>query len=103
MNNQEKIRGLLGIAQRARQLVTGEDLVIKALRNQQIKFVFLSNDAGSAIAKKMQDQCHFYHVPIYTGFSKAELSQAIGQTRTVIGVTQSGFAKRFTQLTNNQK
>ena len=96
MNNEMKILGLLGLAQRARQLVTGEDLVIRSLRSQQIKFIFLSSDAGKAVAK-------YYGVPMCAEFSKQKLSQAIGQPRTVIGVTQTGFVKRFIQLTNNQK
>ncbi|HIX36097.1 MAG TPA: ribosomal L7Ae/L30e/S12e/Gadd45 family protein [Candidatus Limosilactobacillus merdigallinarum] len=103
MNNEMKILGLLGLAQRARQLVTGEDLVIRSLRSQQIKFIFLSSDAGKAVAKKIHDQCQYYGVPMCAEFSKQKLSQAIGQPRTVIGVTQTGFAKRFIQLTNNQK
>ncbi|KRN58763.1 L7Ae/L30e/S12e/Gadd45 family ribosomal protein [Limosilactobacillus secaliphilus] len=102
MNNETKILNLLGLAQRARQLVTGEDMVIKALRQQKIKFVFLSNDSGKAVAKKMKDQCLYYHVPLYVGFDKEQLSQAIGRSRTVIGVTQAGFAKRFKELTSNE-
>lgn len=102
MNNQAKILGLLGLAQRANQLVTGEDMLIRALRSQQVKFVFLSNDAGKAVTKKIHDQCSFYQVPLDVEFDKKQLSSAIGRSRTVIGVTQAGFAKRFKQLSNNK-
>lgn len=103
MNNEAKILGLLGLAQRARQLVTGEDMLIKAIRNHSIKFVFLSSDAGMSTAKKIHDQCNYYHVPLYADLTKAQLSGAIGRPRTAVGVTQAGFAKRFIQLTNKQK
>lgn len=43
---------LLGLANRARKVVSGEDLVIKEIRNARAKLVLLTEDASSNTAKK---------------------------------------------------
>ncbi|HJA73656.1 MAG TPA: ribosomal L7Ae/L30e/S12e/Gadd45 family protein [Candidatus Limosilactobacillus faecipullorum] len=98
MNNQQRILNLLGLARRASQLTTGEGAVIKSLRAQQIKLIFLASDAGNATKKKVTDKATFYQVPVCQQFSQRELSIAIGQKRTVIGIKQVGFANQFQKL-----
>ncbi|MDE7525534.1 ribosomal L7Ae/L30e/S12e/Gadd45 family protein, partial [Streptococcus agalactiae] len=53
MNNSEKVLNLIGLAQRAGRLITGEELVIKAIQNQQVSLIFLANDAGPNLTKKV--------------------------------------------------
>lgn len=98
-SSNQQILNLLGIAQRARQLTSGEGIVLKNIQTNKAKFVFLAKDAGAASAKKFIDKCNFYHVPYDQRFTKAQLSQATGQARTVFGVMQSGFARKFEELT----
>ena len=43
---------LLGLAQRAGKLISGEELVIKVTRKKKAKLVFLANDAASNLTKK---------------------------------------------------
>ncbi len=43
---------LLGLANRARKVVSGEDLVIKEIRNARAKLVLLTEDASANTAKK---------------------------------------------------
>lgn len=54
---------LLGLANRARKVVSGEDLVIKEIRNARAKLVLLTEDASSNTAKKVTDKCNYYKVP----------------------------------------
>ncbi|HEN0238972.1 TPA: ribosomal L7Ae/L30e/S12e/Gadd45 family protein, partial [Streptococcus agalactiae] len=56
MNNSEKVLNLIGLAQRAGRLITGEELVIKAIQNQQVSLIFLANDAGPNLTKKVTDK-----------------------------------------------
>lgn len=98
-SNKQKILNLLGMARRARQLTGGEGIVLKNIQTQKAKFVFLASDAGRASTKKFTDKCSFYHVPLNQQFTKGQLSQATGQARTVFGVMQSGFARKFEELT----
>lgn len=98
INNEQKILNLLGITRRAGQLQSGEEIVLNKIQTQKAKFVFLASDAGKASSKKISDKCKFYKVPFSTLFTKSQLSQATGQSRTVFCVMQSGFARKFEEL-----
>lgn len=97
-NKRQQALGLLGLARRARQLTSGEETVLKNIQTNKAKFVFLAGDAGVATAKKFTDKCRYYHIPYSQAFTKDQLSQATGQSRTIIGVMQPGFARKFEEL-----
>lgn len=52
--NKEKILQLLGLATRARKVVTGEELVIKEIQKGNAKLVILSSDASQNSRKKFK-------------------------------------------------
>lgn len=62
---------------------------------------FLAADAGHSTVKQFINKCNYYEIPLICRFNKAELSQAIGQARTVVAVEQAGFAKRMIELSND--
>lgn len=93
---------LLGLARRANQLETGENLVLKAIRNQKVAVVILASDAGQASAKKLRDKAAFYHVDFIESFTKNELSQATGMNRSAYGVKDPGFARKLMALVNTE-
>ena len=95
---EKKILGLLGLAQRARQLTTGEELVVAGLSKKQIALVFLASDTGINTQKKIKDKANFNHIPVVEIFTTQQLTQAIGQPRKVIGVNDPGFAKGMVSL-----
>lgn len=103
MDNKQAALQFLGLARRARKLVTGQDLVLAAIRSQKAKFVFVASDAGANTTKKFIDKSNYYHVPVYNGYTKDELSTAIGQKRSIIGVLDAGMAKKLVTLIHNQK
>lgn len=94
-----KAYNLLGLMQRAGKLITGEDLLIKNLKNKKIKLLVIAEDCGVNTKKKLVDKASFYGVE-YIEFSNIEnLSIAIGRdNRVAVGITDSGFTKRFKQL-----
>ena len=96
--NKQKISNLLGLAQRAGKLISGEELVIKAIQEEKAKLVFLPNDAASNLTKKVIDKGHFYEVQVSTVFSTLELSTAIGRARKVVAVVDAGFSKKMRSL-----
>ncbi|KRN88625.1 YlxQ-related RNA-binding protein [Ligilactobacillus ceti] len=98
MENRQKVLNLLGLAKRAGKLVTGEELVLKQIRNGQARLVLLASDCGMSTMKKISNKCDSYAVNIITEFTKQELSIAIGQSRTVIAVNDAGFSKKMLQL-----
>lgn len=94
----QKILQLLGLAQRARRLTTGEQLVLKAISAHQVHVVFLASDTGINTSKRIKDKSNFNHIPVIEIFSTQQLTQAIGQPRKVIGVNDPGFAKGMVSL-----
>ena len=84
---------LLGLAQRAGKLVSGEETVIKNIRNNKTKLVIVCLDASDNTKKKLSDKCQFYHVTYIEAFHSADLTQAIGKARMVCGITDDGFKK----------
>lgn len=53
MTNQA-VFNLLGIAARARKVISGEELVVKEVRNGNAKLVLLANDASKNSSKKFK-------------------------------------------------
>ncbi|MGK0551607.1 L7Ae/L30e/S12e/Gadd45 family ribosomal protein [Enterococcus faecalis] len=98
MENKAKILNMLGLAMRANKLVTGEELTLKDLRSNTTKFVFVAADASENTRKKFKDKCSYYNVPVSESLDQAELSQAIGRTRMIIGINDHGFAAKIKEL-----
>ena len=94
-----KVYNLLGLMQRAGKLITGEDLIIKNLKNKKIKLLVIAEDCGVNTKKKLEDKSNFYGVE-HIEFSNIEnISIAIGRdNRVAVGITDSGFIKKCKQL-----
>ena len=98
MNNTQKLSNLLGLAQRAGKVISGEELVIKAIQSRHARLVFLANDAGANVTKKTTDKCNFYDIEVSTVFDTLELSMAIGKPRKTVAVVDAGFSKKMRTL-----
>lgn len=98
MTNSERALQLLGLVRRAGKLVTGESFVLAAVRDDSAKLVLLASDAGQSNQKQFRDKTTSYHVELNESFSKDQLSTAIGAARTVIAITDAGFARKLQQL-----
>ena len=83
--NKQKVSNLLGLAQRARKIVSGEEMVVKAIQDQKAKLVFLAHDASPNLTKKIQDKSHYYQVEVITVFSTLELSIAVRKIKKSFG------------------
>ncbi|WP_062105039.1 YlxQ family RNA-binding protein [Bacillus niameyensis] len=97
--NQEKWMTLLGLANRARKIISGEELVLREIKNKKAKLVILSDDASFNTSKKVQDKCTYYQVPFRFVQSRVQLGHAIGkEERVVVAILEEGFAKKLTSL-----
>ena len=97
-NKKQKVLNLLGLAQRAGRLISGEELVVDAIRKGQVKLVFLAEDAAPNLTKKITDKSKKYKVEVVTAFSTLELSIAVGKSRKVLAVTDAGFTKKMRSI-----
>lgn len=92
MNN---VTNILGLATRARKIVTGE-MVLNAIRSHSAKLVVIAEDASDNTKKRLIDKCTFYNVEYVFIESSAILSQAIGKNnRMAIAINDLGFAEKI--------
>lgn len=97
MNKEQTLR-FLGLAMRAGQLTTGEESVLKDIRQKKAKLILLASDASANTKKKFIDKSSHYNISCYHVFTQSELSQAIGKPRVIISVNDPGFAKKLKEL-----
>ncbi len=91
--NEEKIKALLGFAQKARKVISGDDMVIAGMKKKQVFFVVLAMDASEYVGKEVRYYAEKYQIPLIEGFDKGTLGLVIGKSpRAVLGVTDKNFA-----------
>lgn len=98
MSNKEKLSNLLGLAQRAGKVISGEELVIKSIQTGEAHLVFLANDAAHNLTKKISDKSKYYNVEVSKVFNTLELSMAVGKPRKVVAIVDAGFSKKMRTL-----
>ena len=94
MIQSKKVLGTLGLAMKAGNVVSGEFMVEKAIREGTARLVIVAGDASANTKKKFSDSCRFYRVPYCEFGDKDVLGNAIGkQFRATLAVMDVGFAK----------
>ncbi|MDD4601865.1 putative ribosomal protein YlxQ [bioreactor metagenome] len=89
-----KFLSMLGLAMKARKVVSGEVAVETAVKAGKAKLVIIAEDASENTKKNYRDMAHYYKVPVYEGVPKADLGLAIGKaSRAAIAVLDDGFSK----------
>jgi len=102
MTNQAAFQ-LLGLAARARKVISGEELVIKEIRSGKAKLVLLASDASANTAKKIKDKCTYYNVEYRVFGDRYDLGHATGkETRVSLAIMDAGFAKKLSILLNEK-
>lgn len=97
----KKALNLLGLMARAGKIVTGEDLIIKNIRENKLSLLLIATDCGKATTKKLCDKADYYNVKTLTCFTTQEISQSIGKNnRVAIGITDIGFSKKLIEIVN---
>lgn len=94
MTMKDKALSYLGLAMRAGKVITGEELVLKAVRSAEAKLVLLAEDASDNTQKKFRDKCGTYNIPLVIEFSRDSLGASIGKDgRVALAITDKGFAE----------
>lgn len=93
-----KALSMLGMAMRAGKLVTGDETVLKNVRQGKAKLVIVAADASDNTKKKFRDKCATYNTACIEAFDRIALGDAIGKSeRVILGLTDAGFAKSIKQ------
>lgn len=97
-----KVLSQLGLAMRAGKMVTGDEIVLKAIRSSDAKLVILAADASQNTLKKFRDKCGTYQVPLIIGFDRESLGASVGKPeRIVLALTDRGFAQMIRKTVSN--
>ncbi len=89
-----KLINSLGLVQRAGKLITGEQFVLKSVKSEKAKIVFLASDAGYNTTKRIKDKTDFYNVLLIDTLTTEEINKAIGKkNRKALAIEDKNFAK----------
>lgn len=95
MSPEQKKLNLLGLATRAGLLVSGDDFVERAIKNNTVKLIFCANDASDATIERYQGLCERNNAVLVTDFTREQLSHAVGKSRTICAIGNPGLIKKF--------
>lgn len=97
----DKVLGMIGLAQRAGKVVSGEYMTEEAIRNGSAKLVVIASDVSENTRKKFSDKCTYYGVPLREHSDKESLGHGIGkQFRASLAVTDEGMAQAILKKMN---
>lgn len=90
----DKVLGLIGLAQKAGKTASGEFMTEKAVKTGEAAVVILAEDASGNTKKKFSNMCEFYGVPLRIYAAKEHLGHAMGkELRASLAVTDEGLAQ----------
>jgi len=91
----------LGIAVRARKIISGTEITINGIRSGEVKLVVMASDCSPRTKKDLHNKASYYNVPVVDTIDSSDLKMAIGRERKVMGITDLGFAKRLKEIMDN--
>ena len=99
----DRLLSFLGLCKRAGHLISGADTVIKSMRDKKALLALTASDFSDNSRKNVEKAAAQYKVPLKTlGYTKDELSFALGKHCGVIGITDKGFADKILTLIATQ-
>ena len=95
----DRVLSLIGLAERSRNVVSGEFSADKAIKEHKAKLVIVGTDTSNNTKKAFYNSCKFYKVPYYEYSTKEELGHGMGkELRAVLAITDRGFADSIMKL-----
>ena len=92
MTDKNKVFSMIGLATRARKVVSGEFSTEKSVKSGRSHMVIVSEEASDNTKKMFTNRCTYYQVPFCCYGTKDELGPAIGkEIRASLAVTDEGF------------
>lgn len=99
----DKVISLIGLAERARKVASGEFSAEKAVKSGTAYLVIVAEDASDNTKKNFSDMCTYYEVPISIYGRKEFLGHGIGkEMRASLAILDEGFAKAIQKQIDNK-
>ena len=91
--NEEKIIGLLGLAQRAGYVAAGAMATERALLSGRCKLLLIAVDTAPETQKRLESMTRQTNTPVFRVLTKQQMGTAIGKSlKAAVAVTDNGFA-----------
>ena len=91
--SEQKVASLLGLAQKAGKLASGELSVEKVVRSGKAKVLIIAIDSSESTKKGYRDMAAYYKVTLYEMLTKEQLGACIGKVqRAAVAVVDEGFS-----------
>jgi ribosomal protein L7Ae-like RNA K-turn-binding protein len=88
------VKSLIGLAQRAGKLASGEGMVETTIRKGKAKMLILAEDASANTSKMFRNMAVTMQVPLFVHGTKLELGEAIGKShRSAIAIMDMNFVR----------
>ncbi len=98
-----KVFGMIGLAQRAGKILSGEFSTENAVKKSIACLVIVACDASENTKKLFLDKCSYYEIPVRIYGTKNELGKAIGKEfRASVAITDPNFAAQIMKHIDNQ-
>ena len=99
----DKNYSMIGLANKAGMTITGESLVLEAIRKKEAYLVIVASDASDNTKKRFTDKCSFYDIKLIIALDKDSLGSLTGkESRTVIAITDEGMSKSLLKKIGGQ-
>ena len=96
-----KLKGLLGLAMRAGQIVSGQEATLGYIRKKSIVLTLIDETVSESSYKKISQACKEHSIPLCC-LPGGLVGQAVGkQNRTVVGVLPGSFADTMLEKTKH--
>lgn len=94
-----KIMSLLGLAQKAGRIVSGDQVMEKAMQNGKVKLLLIAVDTAESTSKKYSHLAQRCRIEWHAVLTKELLGQAVGkQYRAAVGINDEGFGRAIAKL-----
>ena len=94
---ENKLRGLMGLCVRARQAVFGEDGCMKTIRGGNCGVLLLDSGASKATQEKYRGVCENAKTPLEL-LPEGLLHEATGKPGVAMAILKGGFANQVQQM-----
>lgn len=96
--------GLIGICKKANKLIQGFDVVVESAQNGEVSGIYLAKDISPKTQKEILFACVDTNIPIVSlDITMDELGRVLGRRVGVIGITDSGLAKKLNSFGDSMK
>ncbi len=98
----DKLLGMMGLAARARKLVTGTEIVTEKIKaNKGVRLVLIASDVSQNTLKKLVNCCEYYEIEyIQLQRTQDEMSKAVGKSclTSSVAILDRNFSEAIKKL-----